>query len=48
MREFVCPCKGCLSIWPHDTKGHNKDVVSTWKGVCDVLYQIREKVPNAI
>ena len=28
--------------------GHNDDVVSTWRGDCDIPSQIEEKVPNAI
>ena len=28
--------------------GHNEDVVSAWRGVCDVPYRIGENVSGAI
>ena len=28
--------------------GHNEDIMSTWKGVCDVLHRIRDKFFDAI
>ena len=48
MWGFVWPRKECLFVWPHNPIGHNEDVVSTWRGVCDVPHRIEENVPNAI
>ena len=28
--------------------GHNEDVVSAWRGICDVPHRIGEKDPDAI
>ena len=35
-------------VWPRNPMGHNKDVVSTWGGVCDIPHQIGENVLGAI
>lgn len=35
---------GLLSVcskWPYDPIGHNKDIMSTLGGDCDIPYQIR-------
>ena len=45
---FVWPCKGYLSIWPHNPIGHNENVVPAWRGVCNVSHWIGENVPSAI
>ena len=47
MWGFVWPRKGCLSVWPYNPIGHNKDVVFAW-GVCDIPHRIGEKVLGAI
>ena len=43
MWGFIWPRKGCLSIWPHNPMRHNEDVVSTLRGVCDVLDKIKKE-----
>ena len=48
MWGFVWPRRRCLSVWSYNPMGHNKNVVSAWKGVCDILHQIGGKVPNTI
>ena len=35
----------CLARNP---MGHNKDVVSAWRGECDIPHWIQKKVPNAM
>ena len=40
---------GCLSIWPHNFVGYNKDVVSIEGcGKCNIPYWVREKTLGAI
>ena len=46
--RFVWLRKECLSVWPRNPMGHNEDVVSAWRGVCDVPHRIGEQVPDAI
>lgn len=33
---LLCP-KKCLFIWSSNLVGHDKDIVSTWEGDCDIL-----------
>ena len=48
MWELVWPHERCLSVRPFNRMRYKEDVVSAWKDICDVLHQIREKVPNVV
>ena len=46
---FVWPYRRCLTIWPHNPVGHNKDFVSTLgERVCDIPHRIRGNVFGTI
>ena len=42
------PDLGVGFVWPRNPMGHNENVVSAWRGVCDVPNRIWENVPGAI